>query len=158
MNYYEEHPYWVRKDDPTVIVCVREYDTTTLMWEPKRNWKVTAQRLDTPTLTLETYDEPDFRKLFEEFTPPTARVVGTGSSAWWRKKLYGREFVQVVEVIRWQGPRHPVRVRFSAPQGAGSVRGETFTLTEDEFLKYFEPSGPPPDKKTVWGKVWEDDF
>lgn len=164
MNFYEEHPFWVRRDNPGYIVRVRSYDTTTSMWNPKSAWTVTGQWLNAPKFTMVTFEEPEFRKRFEEFIPPKPRVKLSSEASWWRDRKVPAIFVFVLEVIPWAGPNHPVRVRFSErpPQIMISntdldvKKSKSTILTEADFLERFEPSGPPPDRKTAWGKIWDD--
>lgn len=151
MRTYENRPYWVRKDDPTCIVQVREFNSITSMWNPKADNHLVVQRLDKPVFDKESYEERVFLKQFKEFVPPKPKVRVTSEAPWWRDKKTPAIFVLVWEVLPWKGPNNPVRVHYGTPN-----RGED-TVDESDFLERFEKSGPPPDKRTAWGKVWDDD-
>jgi len=146
VNYYEDHHLWVKRDDPNYVVCIRSVD-----WGPSMaEFRLGVQHYaPNGSESHQTFLAGDFHRKFIEFTPPGSKISPNDRYGWWREK--GRRVVaQIHEVVPWRGPTLPVSVVFYV--------GETMCMMpEDLFLERFEPGNPPPDTRTIWGKIWADD-
>lgn len=128
---FEDFPRWVSKKDPNDVLIIRvDHDKS-----------VEVQFIGPSRQGFETLAVKRLLNRYEP-TPTPGPTRDYRAQPFWQLKANDTKIVKVVGLGSWQ----TLQCR--------RYDGTLFGVIEWEFLRDYEPSGPWPDKETVWGKLW----